>query len=109
MTLAYPCLSGFRVTIFVEDEIKDQQDDEGEVVRDDGLGAGELAVIDHVEPGAEQQDHHYHHRYHHRHPYHYLKSRIRATQSNVVFSSSNTRLRPVKEFFFARFLNKLSN
>ena len=56
MTITYPSLSGFRVTIFVEDEIKDQQDDEGEVVRDDGLGTGELAVIDHVEPGAEQQD-----------------------------------------------------
>ena len=66
MTITYPCLSGCRVSIFVEDEIKDQQDDEGEVIRDDGLGAGELTVIDHVEPGAEQQDQHKHHYHHYR-------------------------------------------
>ena len=40
----------------IEDCIEDHQQQEGGVVSRDSLGAAELPVIDHVQPGAEQQD-----------------------------------------------------
>ena len=40
----------------VEDGVEDQQDQEGGVVGDHRLGAGELSLIEHVEEGAEEGD-----------------------------------------------------
>ena len=50
---------GLRRVVFVtlvEDDVEDHQQQEGGVEGEDSLGGGELSVIDHVQPGAEQQD-----------------------------------------------------
>ena len=52
------CPSLCRAVFFtlVEDRIEDHQQQEGGVVCRDSLRSAELSVIDHVQPGAEQQD-----------------------------------------------------
>ena len=42
--------------VFVKDDIKNHQHKEGGIVRDDGSRAGELSSIDHIQPGAEEED-----------------------------------------------------
>ena len=54
--LTCPGLCGAVFATLVEDSVEDHQQQEGGVVSEDSLGAAELSVIDHVQPGAEQQD-----------------------------------------------------
>ena len=39
--------------VFVKDDIKNHQNEEGGIVRDDGSRAGKLSSIHHIQPGAE--------------------------------------------------------
>ena len=44
------------VLLFVDYCIKDEEEDEGGVVGNNSLGAGELSIIDHVQTGGEEKD-----------------------------------------------------
>ena len=54
--LTCPGLCSAIFATLVEDRVEDHQQQEGGVEGEDSLGAAELPVIDHVQPGAEQQD-----------------------------------------------------
>ena len=54
LTCPGPC--GTVLASLVEDRVEHHQQEEGGVEGGDSLGAAELPVIDHVQPGAEQQD-----------------------------------------------------
>ena len=41
--------------MLVDNSIKDEKEDKGGVVGNESLGAGELSIIDHVQPGGEEK------------------------------------------------------
>ena len=50
-----PIPSWFVVPMLVDNSIKDEKEDKGGVVGNESLGAGELSIIDHVQPGGEEK------------------------------------------------------
>ena len=41
--------------MFVYNSVKDKKNQQGGVVGNESLGAGELSIIDHVQPGGEEK------------------------------------------------------
>ena len=52
----YPCLDWAIVISLVKDNVEKENHEEDGVIGEDSLDAGELAIIDHIQPGGEEED-----------------------------------------------------